>query len=703
MSFPMSKEHQEKLKDIKDDIENSYIWFTNNYKRYHESYKFVFETSLSPADIEKLKLMNKPVVEFPILEAQISRLRGEFSKQQPEIDVRAAEGVALERLTPQYLQLLKVLQAHLNEVFFEANNNEFEYDIYSDTLGGGFSVAKVYTDYTNDESFLQTIKVQRCFNPTMCGFDPLSKTSHKGDGRYCFELYPMTEEEFKQEFGAEKAKKIKFSKSLRDFNWSYRNNDQKIILVADFYIKVAKKVKLYLLPDNKTMTSREYDEMIENWDKIEQPPVVLDERKSTKTVIHRYQICENEVLEHEETDYPMLPLVFFDGNSVMIQNSQGGAMEQLCRPYTFHARGIQRLLNVAGQAVGGEIEDMVMHKFKVPLEAIPPQYLDMYTKPSIAGTLVYNQFDPKRPDVRLDPPMEIQRTATPPILEQTFMMSPEMTQTILGNYDAILGINGKDISGKAIQQGAMQSNAAAMPYLVGFIKGLQRCAEIVINLIPLYYTTPRTLPIRTASGKREYVVVNDEESESSVMFNYDPHELQVRIEPGVNIEVQKQIAMEQLIGLMEVSPTFGEFMNSQGLPILLDNISIRGIEGLKEMAEQFLEAKSQQEPPPSESEIQAQTIMQVEGMKVQQRQLEADGKLAVQSAEVAVKKQAADTDQIRLMAEIGAKHLAEQLAHEREDAKIAQGAVEFAAGHALERARLEHEKEQASQQQQPEM
>lgn len=696
--MPVSQEHQQKLKDVKEDIENSYIWFRNNYKRYHESYKFVFETSLSPADIEKLKLMNKPVVEFPILEAQISRLRGEFSKQQPEIDVRAAEGVALEKLTENYIKLLKVLQAHLNEIFFEANNNEFEYDIYSDTLGGGFSVAKVITDYVNDESFLQTILVKRCFNPTMCGFDPLSKESHKGDGRYCFELYPMTEEEFKEEFGAEKAKNIKFSKSLRDFNWSYRNNDQKIILVADYYVKVQKRVKLYRLSDDKTMAREKYEEMIETWDKIEQPPVVLEERKSTKTTIHRYQICENEVLSHEETNYPMLPLVFFDGNSVMIQNSQGGAMEQLCRPYTFHARGIQRLLNVAGQSVGGEIEDMVMHKFKVPLEAIPPQYIDMYTKPSIAGTLVYNQFDPKRPDIRLDPPQEIQRTPTPPIVEQTFMMAPEMTQTILGNYDAILGINGKDISGKAIQQGAMQSNAAAMPYLVGFIKGLQRCAEIVINLIPLYYVTPRTLPIRTPNGKREYVVINDEENESSVMFNYDPHDLQVRIEPGVNIEVQKQIAMEQLIGLIEVSPTFAEFMNTQGLPILLDNISIRGIEGLKEMAESFLEAKSQEEPPPSPEQIQAQTIMQVEGMKTEQRANEADGKLAIQAAEVAVSKQKADIEEIRLMAEIGARHIAEQLAHEREDAKIAQGAVEFAASHALERARLEHEREAAQQQ-----
>ena len=45
------------------------------------------------------------------------------------------------------------------------------------------------------------IPIERAFNPTLCGFDPLATTSHKGDGRYCFELYPMTQEEFAQEFG----------------------------------------------------------------------------------------------------------------------------------------------------------------------------------------------------------------------------------------------------------------------------------------------------------------------------------------------------------------------------------------------------------------------------------------------------------------------------------------------------------------------
>ena len=117
------------LAAIKKDIENSWKYFQDNYKRYEDLYKFVFKTALSDADKDKLAMLGKPPIEFPILEAYISRLRGEFSKQQPQIDVHAAEGLAIGRIDDEYIKLMKVIQAHLNEIFFEADNDEFTYDI----------------------------------------------------------------------------------------------------------------------------------------------------------------------------------------------------------------------------------------------------------------------------------------------------------------------------------------------------------------------------------------------------------------------------------------------------------------------------------------------------------------------------------------------------------------------------------------------
>lgn len=89
---------------------------------------------------------------------------------------------------------------------------------------------------------------------------------------------------------------------------------------------------------------------------------------------------------------------------------------------------------------------------------------------------------------------------------------------ILGSYDTVLGTNSNRLSGKAIQQGALQSNGAAMPYLIGYIKGLNRIAEILLDLIPKYIVTPRTIPVRGLNGKRAYQLVNQKGMSVALMF-----------------------------------------------------------------------------------------------------------------------------------------------------------------------------------------
>ena len=130
------------LPQIKKDIETSWLYFQHNISRYNKFYAFTFKTALTNADIDKLALLGKPPIEFPILEAHISRLLGEFAKQQPQLDVFAAEGLAIGKVDDSYIQLLKIIQAHLNEIFFSSANDQFTYNIYNDLLGGVTALAK---------------------------------------------------------------------------------------------------------------------------------------------------------------------------------------------------------------------------------------------------------------------------------------------------------------------------------------------------------------------------------------------------------------------------------------------------------------------------------------------------------------------------------------------------------------------------------
>jgi hypothetical protein len=354
----------------------------------------------------------------------------------------------------------------------------------------------------------------------------------------------------------------------------------------------------------------------------------------------------------------------------------------------YHAKGIQKLKNFAGQSLGNEIENLVQHKFIVPIEAIPLEYQEAYQNVQKADVLAYNYFlDKKNPEVTLPAPREVQRTPIPPEIANTFRMSDEMTQMILGSYDSSLGINNNQLSGVAIANGAMQSNNASVPYIVGYIKGLNRVAQIIVDLIPKYYRTPRSLPILLPSGKRSYEIVN---KKGSLFMNYDPTSLQVKVDTGVNFAMQKEIALQTIVRLMQASPLFAQFINTHGLQILLDNIEIRGIDDLKVKAEQFQQQmdeqqKQQQQIQQQQMGVQAQmTQMQLAEQQrslqqptaVQLKMMELSQQGSVDAANVHIKERDSETKFIETLAKVRNMDVDAELEHAKIDAENTRSSID---------------------------
>jgi hypothetical protein len=365
------------------------------------------------------------------------------------------------------------------------------------------------------------------------------------------------------------------------------------------------------------------------------------------------------MLDYIETDYKYLPIIFIDGNSVVMREMNNGVSTQMTRPYVYHAKGIQRLKNFAGQTVANEIENLKMTTWVASKDSIPPEYLDAYINPQKTTTLIFNEFLDGNPEIRNTPPREVQRTETPGIVYQTFEGSDNAMQVILGSYDSQQGrLGNNDLSGKAIQYGALQSNTAAVPYLMGYIKGLNRICICYLDLMPKYYVTPRTIPTRSAAGKRSYKMVNKKDDESPIFFNFDPNNLEVKVEAGVNSTMQKQMALEQIVRLMGTSELFSQFINSEGLEILLENVDIRGIDELKEKAAKFMDKMHQAEEEAKENQPQDPTQMLLESQekielaKVDQRREEHQGEMAIESAKVAIDEQKAYADFLKAMSVI---------------------------------------------------
>lgn len=680
------KQNQTQLETIKQNVQRSYEYFQRNYQRYHDFVTVIFNTSLSPADKSVLQELQKPQMQFNVLEAYISRLCGEFSKMDPAFTVRAAEGVQVA--DPRTIELV---EAHMKACFMGGDKDSLSYKLYRDILAGGFSWAKVYTDYASEKSFDQKIFVDRVFDPTLCGADPLSRQSHKGDGRYIYELFPKSADEAVEIYGSDVVKGIGFDRDMQGFNWSYRNQEEEIMLFAEYFCKKIKKTKILKLANGHVVTEKAYDKFMERWESegiIEQPPTVLKSRISDIETIEKYTVCGGKVLDHESTNFKYFPIVFFDGNSIIMRQQEHGAAEQMTRPYVYHALDAQKMKNYAGQSWCNEIENIIQHKWTAPIEAIPDNadYQFAYTNPQKATILLYNQWQDNDPQRPINPPREVSRVPMPQEIIAAFTAADDTIQKILGSYDAQQGINENDMSGVAIMQGAMHSNSAAMPYTNGFIEGWNRLGQVYLDLLPKYYVTPRTIPIILPDGKRKYYEVN---KPGNVSFDYDTSALEVSVEAGVNFAVQKQVALKVILGLMQASEEFNEFMNTEGLEVLLDNIDIKGVDRLKIMAGEFMRKKKEaqqqamqaqsQQPDPNQL-IQQQ--MQIEQAKIEQQKEEANLRAEVDlekiSADNATKNKEIDIKFLEVMSKVQNADLELALKQERVDAENASTAVKMA-------------------------
>ena len=686
----IARRHTSQLDKIKQSVEQAYTYFRPNYERYHEFKRFVYKSTLTADDIAVLTTLGKPQVEFNMMEAYISRLRGEFSRMEPGFVVRAQDGFDL--VDP---KLIDVLEAHFRAVLNDSDNDGFSYDVYTDLLVGGFSVVEVYTDYVNEMSMDQRIYAERVFDPTLCGFDPLARKSHKGDGNFCFQLFPKEADEVEREYGSNALKGLKYARSFSGFNWSYRAAKKDIVLICDYYKKEYKKEKITKLSNGRVISVKHYEQLVEMWNQsgyIEQPPIPIGRmRETTLEEIVRYRFSGAELIEKPiPTNYRMLPLVFFDGNSAVLRDNNDSTAEQMTRPYIYNVKDAQRLKNYAGQSLGNELENTVQHKIIAAVESIPEDYLEAYIDVQKPSAYLYNAFYEGDPNAPLPQPREVVRTPIPPQISETFQMSDNLIQGILGSYDAALGIQNNELSGVAIMQGAMHSNAAAMPYTVGFMKGLNRVCQIILDLIPKYYVTPRSLPIVKPDGKRSYETIN---TVGSPFMDYDPMSLEIKVEAGVNFAVQKQISLETIIQLMQTSESFAAFINTKGLGILLDNIEIRGIEGLRQAAAEFMEETQQKQAQAEQMAMQqAQQQLdpkeviamqaQAEMAKVQQKREAREQETQVQLTKIAtddaVKNKQTDIEFLKVLSDIENANIEQAMKQEKLDAENARTAVDMA-------------------------
>lgn len=708
------------LAALKNNVNDFWSYFQYNYKRHQEFMNYTFNTSLDPNKTAALLALNQPTLEFNILGAPVNKQVGNCIQQKPSIIVHASESFPSEDMDEKFANLVKFLQGHLSHIM----DNVYFPPFLKETYGGGFSMGEVYLKYINELSFEQKICIEKFFDCCLGGFDPLAQDPHKGDGEYSFKLYPLTESQLIEVAGKDAIKNVSESNSLGSFVWNKRIGGKKTYFVCRMYKKVYKDKEICLIKPTSnyewvhnffndlkskyrirkssagySFESSIYPDFVEAWNKklfMEQVPPIISRRNTKFCTIHEYKFNESKIFSQQETPFSILPDVFFDGNSVYLKDLNSSCYGQMTKPLMYDCKGTQDMMNCTGESLMAQIEEMPRHPFMACIEGIPPDYLDAYQKPQIPTTLLYHAFYKGDSNVSLPPPQIIQKPQIPPMLESVFQGSNKISQMVLGIYDNIIGTNEKDVSGKTLENAAIDTNATAMPYISGFMAAYKQIAKIVLEMIVKTRTTPMTLPFKGPDGQLGYQKVNFKDDPDSIDLSYDIDDLDITVNPGVNTEIQKNIAVAQISALSRDIPGFAEFIGHEALPLVVDNLTIRGVETMKALVpkfqqrmEQKMQAEAQKQDPRASLE---QGLLQVEAAKVQLRQQETQGKLAIDAAKVAIEKEKVNAQVAQIMNEIETSNAKMILEHDKVDSENARSAIEAA----LDISKHHHEKDMSN-------
>lgn len=647
--------YRKELPEIKKQVENAFDYFKGNRQKFNDLRKFVLQSTLTPRDRASLQELDKPQLQFNILEAYGSRLLGEFAKQEPSLEVHSAPTA-----NPPDADTVDVVEGHLRSIF-----SEFEqYEVYRDQITGGYSVIKLSYDYENPNSFEHKIYVERAYDPLLTFFDPIARKKHKGDGDMCGEFYPKTKTDLEEMYPNLDLKDISATIDGEGLKWHYKIGQEDVYLLCEVYKKKKKRVRINRLADGTIKTDAEYEKMLQHYkDKmiVAQPPVIVQSRRTMRTVIVCYRFIGDQMLEAYETDFSILPLIFVDGNSVTIREEKENSQnKQIVKSYFENAIDAQRLKNIGGQQLADGIESMVMHKMKIAMESVPPEYLDLYTSPQYAGHYVYKAYDDN--DRPLPAPTEVIKVPLPPEIMGAFTGADQLVQNILGSYDASLGINNNQLSGIAIQEGATQSNATAMPYISNLLESYQQLANGILDLIPKLYVTPRSIPILTSENKRAFALINTQnvpqdgkryKNTKPIKISYNSSDLKVIVKPGVNFEVQQQKALDVTMQLAKFLPSFAAILNGPGLPILFENLNIRGADRWRKLAEDQVEQQKQMQM--RQQQMQQQGQMPQYNPELQKIALEQQKTVLTnqeKQAEIQLKQQQLEMQRVKISADM---------------------------------------------------
>ena len=508
-------------------------------------------------DDAKEKRSGRPRFTINRVAGAIDQLIGDQRQNRTDIKIRPIGGGASE-------DIAKVMTGLIRNIESTSKASNAYDKAFDEVVNGGYGGWRVETEFNDDDTFEQDIKIKPIQTATTSlWFDDSAEEYDKRDAMWAFYTVDMNREEHKEKYPDSKAigwSQETFSQ-LGCRTWVEEDN----VRVAEYWVKTPIKKNIALMSNGQVID-------------IDEEAAVMDELAAQGITIKR----QREVDSHKVEMYLMdgggiiagpnewagkyIPLVPMYGRQIQIEN------ETFIRGVVRFAKDAQRIYNYTTSSV---IETSALTP-KDPIwltakqaENHKKQLQNFNTQNS--PFMIYNA-DPQAPGAP-------QRGGAPAVqsaaLQQIQQASMDLYH-VTGMQPPSLGTNPELKSGKAIQAQERLGDRGMYVFADNQAKSIEYTAEILVDLIPKIVDTERQVRIMSQDGESEQVFVNqevrDEQTGENVLVNdLSMGKYDVVAETGPAFATQRQESAQQIIELIGTSPQFEALamdLVAKDLPIL---------------------------------------------------------------------------------------------------------------------------------------
>lgn len=483
----------------------------------------------------------------------------------------------------------------------------------------GEGYIRLLTEYCDDTSFDQDIKIGRIRNAFSVYMDPMIQDPCGADAKWCFITEDVTREDYERMFPDASPISTLQQLGVGDQSISQWINENTVRIAEYFYVDYEPAtLNLYYGGATAFAGSPEDKQMRANGMKPIRSRQV-DRRKVKWCKINGY-----DVLEEREWAGKYIPVVRVVGNEFEVDGRV--YLSGLVR----NAKDAQRMYNYW---VSQEAEMLALAP-KAPFIGYGGQFEGYETQWKTANTQnwPYLEVNPDATD-GLGNPLPLPQRAMPPMAQtgliQAKMGASDDIKNTTGQYDASLGMQGNEKSGRAILARERQSDTGTYHYVDNLARAVRHLTRQIVDLIPKIYDTQRIARIIGLDGEADMAIIDptqaepvrkivDQQTGAVIKKIYNPSvgKYDVCVTTGPSYMTKRQEAAESMAQVLQANPSLWQVAGD----LLVKNFDWPGADDLAKRLRKMIDPKLLEDNAEASPELMA-AQQQMQAMQQEMSQM----------------------------------------------------------------------------------